>query len=226
MTEKEDFYLRQNIQFEPLIDQWYAWPHLIPPATSARNLTERHLKIMDSYVSFPELHASAVKNPKLLGGPFIDYCGQRVDEIRQLRDRTIAERANLIELSNALDQLDQLLRENAKGYSLQPLYAMVPASLRGYVELTYDLQLHPSFRLIEPLLYKSSYYDHSRQSLMLSVTKDDNRPFVLSTPRLPSDESINLRCPFDDEIVDFLAQLKSESKPWTEIKEKLAIPDS
>jgi L-ascorbate metabolism protein UlaG (beta-lactamase superfamily) len=226
MTEKEDFYLRQNIQFEPLIDQWYAWPHLIPPATSARNLTERHLKIMDSYVSFPELHASAVKNPKLLGGPFIDYCGQRVDEIRQLRDRTIAERANLIELSNALDRLDQLLRENAKGYSLQPLYPMVPASLRGYVELTYDLQLHPSFRLIEPLLYKSSYYDRSRQSLMLSVTKDDNRPFVLSTPRLPSDDSINLQCPFDDEIVDFLAQLKSESKPWTEIKEKLAIPDS
>lgn len=226
MREKEDFYLRQNIQFEPLIDQWYAWPHLVPPATSARNLTERHLKIMDSYISFPELHASAVKNPKLLGGPFIDYCGQQVDEIRQLRDRTTAERANLIELSNALDQLDQLLRESAKGYSLQPLYAMVPASLSGYVELTYDLQLHPSFRLIEPLLYKSSYYDRSRQSLMLSVTKDDNRPFVLSTPRLQSDDSINLRCPFDDEIVDFLAQLKSESKPWTEIKEKLAIPDS
>ena len=41
-------YLRQNIQTEPLVDYWYAWSHLIPPATGARNLTERHLKIMDS----------------------------------------------------------------------------------------------------------------------------------------------------------------------------------
>jgi L-ascorbate metabolism protein UlaG (beta-lactamase superfamily) len=226
MRGKENFYLRQNIQFEPLVDQWYAWPHLIPPATSARNLTERHLKIMDSYISFPELHASAVKNPKLLGGPFIDYGEQRVEEIRQLRDTTITEQAKLIELSSALDELDRLLGHEAKGYSLEPLYARVPESLRGYVELTYDLQLHPSFRLIEPLLYKSSYYDLFRQSLMLSVTKDDSRPFVLSTPRLSGNDSIHLQRPFNDDIFDFLANLKSEFKSWAEIKEALPIPDS
>lgn len=53
--------LRQNIQVEPLLDHWYAWPHLIPHATVAHNITERHLKIMDSYISKTEARASAVK---------------------------------------------------------------------------------------------------------------------------------------------------------------------
>ena len=69
----ELLYLKQNVQIEPLVDQWYAWSHLIPPATAARNITDRHLKIMDSYISAPQIHANAVKNPKMLGGPFIDY---------------------------------------------------------------------------------------------------------------------------------------------------------
>src|SRR5205807_2101418 len=184
MSKSEQFYLRQNIQIEPLVDQWYAWPHLIPPATAARNITERHLKIMDSYISGPQIHAKAVKNPKMLGGPFIDYGGKRVDEIRELRERIKTERAHLLELSAALNALDAMLRENAKGHSLQPLYPKVPEILRGYVELVYDLNNHPSFRLVEPLLYRSIYYDTSAQSLMLSVISEDDRPFVLSTPRL------------------------------------------
>src|SRR5215475_8128883 len=119
---KKRFYLKENVQAEPLVDQWYAWMHLIPPATAARNITERHLKIMDSYISAPQIHANAVKNPKMLGGPFIDYEGKRVDEIRALRDRIKKERSHLLELSAAIGSLDTMLRENAKGYSLQPLY--------------------------------------------------------------------------------------------------------
>src|SRR4029077_15754633 len=92
-------YLRQNIQVEPLIDHWYAWPHLIPPATAARNITERHLKILDSYINGPQIHAAAVKNPKMLGGPFIDLDGKQVDEIKALRDSIKRQRAHLIELS-------------------------------------------------------------------------------------------------------------------------------
>jgi L-ascorbate metabolism protein UlaG (beta-lactamase superfamily) len=226
MQDRKTFYLRQDIQIEPLVDQWYAWPHLIPPATSSRNLTERHFKIMDSYIAFPELHADAVNNPRLLGGPFIDYNGERLEEIRRLRDRTKVKCAVLIELSKALSELDCLLRQEAKGYSLQCLYTKVPEILGGYVELTYDLNLHPTFRLIEPLLYKSPYYDRSRQSLMLSITKNDDRPFVLSTPRLPGEDSIHLEHPFDDQVVDFLAELKFACKSWMEIKERLGICDS
>ena len=59
----DSLYLRQDVQVEPLVDQWYAWSQLIPPATSARNVTHRHLKIMDSYLGAPELHAAAVGEP-------------------------------------------------------------------------------------------------------------------------------------------------------------------
>lgn len=216
-------YLRQNIQVEPLIDHWYAWPHLIPPATAARNITERHLKIMDSYVSNPQIHANAVKNPKMLGGPFIDLGGQKVAEIRELRERIRRERAHLLELSAAVGLLDGLLRDNASGHSLHPLYPRVPDILRGYVELVYDLNNHPSFRLIEPLLYRSKYYDCTQQSLMLSLTSSDDRPFVLSTPRLESEDSLHLRVPFADEIVDELFQLKSIPRQWTEIRDLLRV---
>src|SRR5438309_8177768 len=109
----ELLYLKQNVQVEPLVDQWYAWSHLLPPATAARNITERHLKIMDSYISNPQVHANAVKNPKLLGGPFVDYGGKRVDEIKALRDRAKRDRANLLELSQALSDLDASLRARA-----------------------------------------------------------------------------------------------------------------
>ncbi|MGZ7101324.1 MAG: MBL fold metallo-hydrolase, partial [Candidatus Angelobacter sp.] len=147
-------YLRSNTLLEPLIDQWYAWTHLIPPATCARNLTERHFKIMESYIAAPQIHASAVKNPKMLGGPFIDYGGQRVEEIKELRTRLLRERPCLVKLSKALEDLDRLLQSHAKGESLHSLYRQVPDVLKGYLELVYDLNNHPSFRLIEPLLYR------------------------------------------------------------------------
>src|SRR5579884_2588068 len=171
----EPLYLREDVQVEPLVDSWYAWSHLLPPATAARNVTERHLKIMDSYIAAPQIHANAVKNPKMLGGPFIDYGGGRVNEIKSLRDKTVQHRSHLLDLSKALGELDAFLRTKANGYSLQPLYSEVPEILRGYVELVYDLNNHPSFKLLEVLLYRSKYYDRSAQSLMLSRTTGDDR---------------------------------------------------
>ena len=226
MPKQEQYYLRQNVQVEPLVDQWYAWPHLIPPATTARNIVHRHFKIMDSYINSPQIHASAVKNPKMLGGPFIDYGGKRVDDIRELRECTKRKRAALLELSEAIDSLDAMLRSSAKGYSLHSLYQNVPPALRGYVELVYDLNNHPSFRLIEPLLYRSRYYDPSQQSLMLSMISCDDRPFVLSTPRLGSDDALHLPLAFDDPAVDELFRLKSVPRSWDEIKDMLRISDS
>jgi len=187
-------FLKPNIQIEPLFDSWYAWSHLISPATAARNLTERYIPIMDSYIDAPEFHASAVKNPKMLGGPFIDYGGKRVAEIESLRRETVEKRARLLKFSAALAELDRTLGEKARGFGLDSLYGSVPEILRGYVELVYDLQNRPSYRLIEPLLYRSDLYDRSAQSLVLSETAGDDRPFVLSTPRLPSDASIRLGC--------------------------------
>ena len=220
---KEKQYLRANVMAEPLIDGWYAWAHLIPPATAARNLTERHLRIMDSYISSPETHAAAVKNPALLGGPFMDLTGNQVDQVKQLRERTVRDRGNLVELSQALVALDEMLRQKAAGFSLEPLYAEVPKILQGYVELVYDLNNQPSFRLIEPLLYRSPFYVPSMQSVVLSEISGDDRPFVLSTPRLAKDDSVQLNFPFSSEKYDQLFRMKSIPASSDEIKELLGL---
>jgi len=224
MTEPE-LYLRPNAMAEPLVDGWYAWAHLIPPATAARNLTQRHLKIMDSYIESPETHASAVKNPALLGGPFMDFEGNKVEEVRQLKDRTLRERKKLFGLSSAIEKLDQLLREKGTGFSLESLYAEVPNELQGYVELVYDLNNHPSFRVIEPLLYRSEYYDESMQSMMLSEVSQDDRPFVLSTPRLNEGEALQLEMPFSSPALDDLFRMKVASTTLSRIREKLNLDE-
>jgi len=215
-------YLKPNVQLEPLFDSWYAWSYLIPPATAARNITERHLKIMDSYISAPQVHASAVKNPKLLGGPFIDYEGKRVGEIRNLREQTKSRRAKMLQLSAALETLDNMLRAKATGFSLEPLYKDVPELLRGYVELVYDLKSNSSFRLLEALIYRSDLYDKGAQSVTLTLTSGDDRPFVLSTPRLPSDDSVHLPWAFDDERIDVLVRAKTYPISIGEAKEIFA----
>lgn len=219
----ELFYLRPDIQVEPLFDHWYAWSHLISPATAARNVTERHLRIMDSYINAPQVHANAVKNPRLLGGPFVDYEGRRVEEITALRDRTKRQYTHLLELSAAIGALDDLLRSHAKGFSLLPVYDRVPELLKGYVELTYDLNNNPSFRVLEALLYKSRYYDRGAQSLMLSMATGDHRSFVLSTPRLESDSQFHLHVPFADHLLDRLFAMKSSPRRWPEIEDMLHI---
>ncbi len=224
-TRSLEYYLRPNVLLEPLVDRWYAWPHLIPPATAARNISERHLRIMESYINSPEGHAAAVRNRKLLGGPFMEFGESRVEEVKRLRDQTKSLRGHLLELSRAIADLDKMLREEASGHSLEGLYERVPAPLQGYVELVYDLNNHASFRLLESLLYASRYYDRSMQSLMLSTIDRDERSFVLSTPRLDDDRSLEWHIPFESSDLDRLFALRRQPAPFNEIKELLAAPD-
>ena len=158
-------YLKSNILAEPLFNQWYAWPHLISPATAAMNIANAHLKIMKSYVMAPHIHAAANKNPAMRGGPFIDYDGKRVNEIKDLMERTQKEQMEKIKFAEAILKLNDFLANEARGYSMEPLYSRIPDELRGFVELTYDLNNFPSVRFIEALLYQSKYYDPSLQSI-------------------------------------------------------------
>lgn len=217
MSASDLLFLRQNVQLEPLFDHWYCWSYLIPPATAARHTTERHLRIMQSYLDAPHLHASAATNVNLLGGPFIDLHGQYVDEIRALRDSTIERRPELIELSKAIEALDALLRKQAGGFTLAPLYSEIPDALRGRVELAYDRNNHADFRVIEPLMYRSKYYVKDAQSVMLSITDGDERPFVLSTPRLDAPDRLHFHIPFDSPRIDDLFRLKKSPATWSDI---------
>jgi L-ascorbate metabolism protein UlaG (beta-lactamase superfamily) len=218
------YYLKPNVALEALFDRWYAWSHLISPATAAMNVKDRHLKIMDSYVKNPKIHAAAVKKPEMLGGPFIDYDGKRVDEIKNLADQIREKRVRLLALADAVNELNELLQGHAKGYSLKTLYEKVPDILKGYVELYYDLNDQPNFRFFEALLYKSEFYDDSPQSIALQLVESDKqRSFVLSTPRLDDEHIIHAEIPFSHPVIDQLFKMKRTPGDYSEIKKILKI---
>ncbi|MCW3466336.1 MBL fold metallo-hydrolase [Chitinophaga nivalis] len=219
------FHLKPNVIIGPLVDRWYAWTHLISPATAAMNVVGRHLKIMNSYIKAPQIHAAAVKNPKMLGGPFMDYNGKRVAEVKQLRDETLIRQADAIEFAKAVVELDQLLKSIAKGYSLEALYDQVPEVLRGYVELVYDLNNNPSFRVFESLLYKSRFYAEASQSIALWITDNDQRPFCLSTPQLDDENVLHLPIPFHHAGIDALSKMKREAGAIDEVAALLGVAD-
>jgi Diiron non-heme beta-hydroxylase N-terminal domain len=134
MASKKLF-LKQNILAEPLFNQWYAWPYLIPPASAAMYIANSHLKIMQSFVSAPQLHVSALKNPDMIGGPFINYDPSKAPDIERLIDRTLTEQKVMIEFADAIRTLDQMLAREATGHSIEAHYPKIPDPLKGYVEL-------------------------------------------------------------------------------------------
>jgi len=221
----QKLFLKGNVKAEPLFNSWYAWPHLIAPHTAAMNIAFNHLKIMSSYISAPQVHASAVLNPAMLGGPFIDYEGKRVDEIKKLMEDTQNNSAQMVKFAEAIRELDSYLLSEAKGQSLEPLYGKIPEILQGYVELVYDLNNNPSIRFLEPLLYQSPYYDRSRQKIALSLIEGDERPFVLSTPRLESPNEVYLNIPFNHDGLDSLFKMKDVAQSYSYVKNQLHIED-
>ncbi len=222
---QELLYLKPNVIAQPLFQSWYAWAYLIAPATAAMNIDGRHMKIMESYVKAPFIHAAACKDPKMIGGPFVDMDGGRVEDIKELMKTTQEEQGYMIELSKAIKALTKMLNSEAKGYSIEPLYEKVPEVLRGYVELFYNLSDAPGFRLIEPLLYRSKYYNEAFQSIMLSTIDSDHRPFVLSTPVLHNESNIPLNIPFSSTGLDELYKMNRNPKTFDDICALLPVPD-
>jgi len=221
-----NWYLKPNLVLEPLFDRWYAWSHLISPATSAMNIVNRHLKILNSYIQSPQIHAAAVKNPQMRGGPFIDFNGARVEEAKALRDETVKKQHHMLAFAQAVGELSTMLKTNAKGYSMDALYSQVPDVLKGYVELVYDLNNNPSFRFFESLLYKSKYYNESSQSIALWITNNDERPFVLSTPRLNEPHVLHIDIPFKDAAIDMLSTMRRTPRSIDAVAEALNIKAS
>ncbi len=219
----QPLYLKQNVLAEPLFNQWYAWPGLIAPASAAMFIANSHLKIMQSFVSAPQVHISALKNPAMRGGPFIHYDASRVPEIKALIEKTSKEQAHMLELAAAIRTLTDLLDNEATGFSLELLYQKVPDGLKGYVELVYDLSNHASIRFIEGLLYKSRYYNTSSQSIFLSEVNNDDRPFVLSAPLLEGDGQVHLKTPFNSPALDELFKMRTQPQSLGYITELLGV---
>ena len=216
-------YLKSNVVPEPLFEGWYSWPHLISPATAAMSVVGRHLQIMDSYLMAPEIHAQAVKNPKMLGGPFMDYEGNRAVDVQKLKDDTLERQKDLLELAQAIKDLTAMLLEEAEGFSLADLYKKVPDILKGYVELYYDVNEQVGFRFFETLLYRSKYYNTDFQSIALYLIESDDRPFVLSTPRIDYENTVHLKIPFADPRIDELFRMTRIPNSYSYIRDLFGI---
>ena len=219
-------YLKPNVVMEPLVDKWYAWSHLISPATAAMNIVGRHHMITESYLAAPSIHAEAVLNPKMRGGPFMDFGGARIDEVTELHDDSLKNQAKMVQFVKAVKELDKMLTAEAKGFGLETLYTKVPEILKGYVELFYDRFNNPGFRFFESLLYKSDFYNKSSQSIGLWMTNNDERPFCLSTPRLKEDNVLDLQVSFDHPGIDELAKMRREPQSLDYIKAITGISPS
>lgn len=208
----EILYLRSDVYFEPLLNHWYAWPYLIPPVTCARHVVNTHRRIMQSFVKNYKLHIIASKESVLTGGEFLNCTEDQVGDIQALIEELNEKCGDLIELSDAVKQLDDLLYEHTSGESLEYLYAKVPEPLKGCVELFMDMEHRPSYRIIEPLMYRSAYYKPSLQSLSFGLlSKVGERPFVLSTPRLADKNHLQVNADFNASIVDTI--FRAREKP-------------
>jgi len=158
------------------------------------------------------------------GGPFIDFEEARVEEVQQLLSKINSDCAGNLDLAKAIESIPKLLNDMADGYSLEPLYNSLPRLIRGYAELYYDLNGRPSFRLFEGLLYKSEYYREDFQSLAFSrIARDRNRPFILSTPRLPDEKTLHVQLPFRSRAIDKIFRSKRIACDPGEIADELGL---
>jgi L-ascorbate metabolism protein UlaG (beta-lactamase superfamily) len=222
-TSLAKVYLRQNAFVEPLYNQWYAWPYLVSPMTAPMYVANLHVRLMESFVSNPRAHVAALRNPEMAEGPFLAFDESRVPEVERLLRETRRRAAALLEFADAVRELTGILDARGDGGSLQPLYAEVPDALKGYVELVYDVNNRPGIRLLEPLLYRSRFYDENAQSLHLSVLDRDDRPFVFSTPRLEDGRRLSLALPYRAEELDLLFAMRDTPRPLGLAREALGL---
>ncbi|HEX8459642.1 MAG TPA: MBL fold metallo-hydrolase [Pyrinomonadaceae bacterium] len=223
MSEKT-YRLGQSTVVEPLVNNWAVWADLISPVTYSLHLSNYQLKALGSYLANPELHVKANRNPKFIGGPFVDIAPERAEEVRAFMSETERSQSANLSLARAVNECYELLNREGKGQSLEPHYQKLPAELGGYAELLYDYYGHPILRLLEGLLYESPYYNQDLQTLrMFEQTTDASRPFFLSTPRLPRPNEVEWRVPFKSEQIGELFKLESAPQPVGRICELLGL---
>lgn len=212
-------YLREDVYFEPLVNQWYAWPYLIPPLTCARHLVNTHKRIMNSFINNYELHQMAAIEPAMAGGEFLNCSQSQLSDIKALVKKIDLDLADMVTLSDAVKELDELLRNHISGESLESMYPKVPEPLRGYVELQMDINHNATFRMIESLLYHSEYYKPQLQSVafgLLNCVKE--RPFVLSTPRFPDENSLHAKMDFNHTSLNKILHARIAPLTYAEVE--------
>lgn len=74
----------------------------------------------------PDVHAQAVLNLKMCGGPFMDLNCKGVEDVKVLREETLQKQKLLLDFAKAIGVLDNLLATEAQVFGLEALYEKVP----------------------------------------------------------------------------------------------------
>ncbi len=222
----EPRYLRSNVVLEPLVDRFYAWLHTVAPIQGSMNLANVQIPMLESYLQSPQVHAAASTNPELRGGYFVGVPESRVPEVADLVDTIKRDRAGMLEIAAAVAEAEDMVRQNAAGFDLTPLYPKLPAALNGLVELAYDTSNQASLHFLEPLTYHSAAYDEGRQSVQLSLDDGVERPFILSTPRLSKPGILDLPLPFRHPALAELVDARVRPTTAARLREILELDDA
>lgn len=220
----EPRFLRPDVIIEPLVDRFYAWLQVVAPVQAAMNLAYTQVPLLESYLQSPQVHINACSNPELRG-EFVNIEADRRGEVRDLLASIRQDRAELLTFAQAVSDAEEIIRQGATGYNMTPLYPKLPDALSGLVEMAYDTNNHPSVRYFEPLVYASGIYAEDRQSVQLSLYDGVERPFILSTPRLPSPDVLELGIPFRHPGLEELVRARLNSSTLTRLREALELED-
>jgi L-ascorbate metabolism protein UlaG (beta-lactamase superfamily) len=219
----ESVFLRSNAIIEPLVDGFYAWAHTVAPVQAAMNLAFLQVPLLESYLQSPQVHVKASVNPALRGGFFVNIGEDRLSAVRDMLASIKRDRAEMLRFASAITEAEDIVRESATGFDLTPLYPKLPPELSGLVELAYDTSNQPTLRFMEPLVYQSSVYTEERQSVQLSLETGVERPFILSTPRLPGGGLLDLRIPFRHPGLEELFRGRVHSTTRERLREALEL---
>ncbi|OQS36951.1 MBL fold metallo-hydrolase [Chromobacterium haemolyticum] len=218
-------HLKSGVKLEPLFHRWYAWSHLVSPVQQAINLAFRQIPLLRSFIANPNVHIAASKNPQMLGGPFLELPASDLPAVRRLLQDTLKDAAPLLRFAEDLQKLNRQLQQTASGHSLDAVYAELPPTLAGLIEVSYDLNHHPGLRVLDPLLSYPDAADADRQALAFSTERDEQRHFFLNTPRLDGDARLVLPLPFAAPHHEALAASRIRAVPYAELKQALKVPE-
>jgi L-ascorbate metabolism protein UlaG (beta-lactamase superfamily) len=227
VTQTSDqYFLKPELKIELLAGRWFAWPHLIAPVQHAMNIAFRHLPLMQSFVANPQVHVAAAKDPNMLGGPFLDLPATAVPEIKTLIQQTTARFPELIAFARDLKAFDQSLQDGADGFCLSGFYDQVPASLAGAAEISYDVNNNPTLRVIEEIIYEYHLDNRPSQEICLSQTKDSDRKFFMTTPRVDAPGTFFAKVNFSAPKLDAISTMRTQGGSLREIYKAFEVDPS
>src|SRR6185295_6990775 len=81
MNSTPKYRLAESTLIEPLVNSWHAWTYLITPVPASLHLVHYQIPTMESYLSSPNTHAEAYRDPALVCGPFIGVPPERAHQV-------------------------------------------------------------------------------------------------------------------------------------------------